>query len=333
MHIDHRLQDLISSCEGAYAESTLRSYAKDLQDFKDWCHARGCTWLPTQVDTLSKFVDDQTHSKRISTVKRALCAIKFAHRYADLDCPIHHSAVQLALRRAARKRPGRPSQSLGLTAPLLNLIVQRCPSTLAGMRNAALISVGYDTLCRSSELAAMQLHHLDPDGNGKIRILVPTSKADPFGNGRVAHLSPATINLVHRWVNAARLVDGPMFRGLHTRKVSKLALTTSSVRRLVKSATAGAGLCRETVAGLSGHSMRIGAAQDMSLAGFDTLAIMQVGGWKTPAVVQRYIENVSAQTLHELRWQYVSNAVIGDAMPSKQFSDIASSSAGWKHIG
>lgn len=307
MHIDHRLQDLISSCEGAYAENTLRSYAKDLQDFKDWCCARGCTWLPAQFDTLSEFVDDQISCKRISTVKRALYAIKFAHRYADLDCSIEHSAVQLAIRRAARNWPARPRQKLGLTAPLLKLIVKTCPNTLVGTRNAAILSVGYDTLCRSSELVAMQLEHLDRDADGNVVLLVPRSKADPFGEGRIAHLSPATADLLNRWLRGANLMDGPMFRGLHTGKVSDQALTTCSIRRLVKSAAAGAGLSRETVAGLSGHSMRIGAAQDMLLAGFDALAIMQAGGWKTPAVVLRYVENVTAHVIHKRRWRYMSN--------------------------
>jgi len=54
---------------------------------------------------------------------------------------------------------------------------------------------------------------------------------------------------------------------------------------------------------LSGHSMRIGAAQDMMVAGFDALAIMQAGGWKSANAVLRYVENASARELHERRWR------------------------------
>jgi hypothetical protein len=49
--------------------------------------------------------------------------------------------------------------------------------------------------------------------------------------------------------------------------------------------------------------MRIGAAQDMMVAGFDALAIMQAGGWKSANVVLRYVEHASTRELHERRWE------------------------------
>ena len=48
--------------------------------------------------------------------------------------------------------------------------------------------------------------------------------------------------------------------------------------------------------------MRIGGAQDMLVTGFDTLAIMQAGGWKSPQVVLRYVEHAKAADLHRRRW-------------------------------
>jgi hypothetical protein len=56
--------------------------------------------------------------------------------------------------------------------------------------------------------------------------------------------------------------------------------------------------------------MRIGAAQDMLVAGLDALAIMQAGGWKSANVVLRYIENASTQKLHERRWERLSAAPV-----------------------
>ena len=46
----------------------------------------------------------------------------------------------------------------------------------------------------------------------------------------------------------------------------------------------------QTVRNLSGHSMRVGAAQDMAGEGFNLLALMTAGGWKTAHVVARYVE-------------------------------------------
>jgi hypothetical protein len=49
--------------------------------------------------------------------------------------------------------------------------------------------------------------------------------------------------------------------------------------------------------------MRVGAAQDMLVAGFDALAIMQAGGWKSGNIVLRYVEKASTRELFERRWR------------------------------
>jgi hypothetical protein len=109
--------------------------------------------------------------------------------------------------------------------------------------------------------------------------------------------------MLRDWLERAAIREGAVFRGLHTCKVGSSALDTSSIRRLIKSAARRANLPDEVVRSLSGHSMRIGAAQDMLVTGFDQLAIMQAGGWKTANVVLRYIENSATQALHQKRWE------------------------------
>lgn len=41
---------------------------------------------------------------------------------------------------------------------------------------------------------------------------------------------------------------------------------------------------------LSGHSLRVGSAQDLLQKGFDTAAIMLAGGWKSVNTLSRYLE-------------------------------------------
>lgn len=62
------------------------------------------------------------------------------------------------------------------------------------------------------------------------------------------------------------------------------------MRRVIKDAAARAGLTSDEVAEFSGHSMRVGAAQDLLKKGFDTAAIMRAGGWKSVNVLARYLE-------------------------------------------
>src|SRR4029079_7262455 len=93
-----------------------------------------------------------------------------------------------------------------------------------------------------------------------------------------------------RWMTEATLTEGQLFRSLHLHRVGQGALATSSIRRLIKRASRRAAFDGSVIAELSGHSMRVGAAQDMMVAGFDALAIMQAGGWKSANVVLRYVE-------------------------------------------
>lgn len=297
-----QLAEILNRCAGAYADNTLRGYASDLRAFEAWCSRRALIWLPAEPQTVAAFIDHQIDTLSASTLKRRLAAINFAHRMTDLSSPTTRSVVHLALRRAARRQSRRPNQAKGLTSEILTRILDSLPDTLPGLRDAALISVGYDTLCRSSELAMMTVAHLRLSGADTGSVLVPRSKGDQAADGRVAWLSPRTINHLQRWLEAAGIAEGPLFRSLHLARVSDEPLNTSSIRRLVKRAAKTASVATDVGKALSGHSMRVGAAQDMLVAGFDALAIMQAGGWKTTTVLLRYVEHASTKTVHERRW-------------------------------
>lgn len=202
------LDAIFARCEGAYSENTLRGYRNDLKHFQAWCDNRQLNWLPAEPAVIAAFVDEQAEDKAISTIKHRVDAIKFAHRMADLPSPTDNSTVYLSLQRARRAKLRRPQQAAGLTSDLLKKIVAACPNTLSGLRDAALLSVGYDTLSRSCELAAMQVEHLN---EGCSKILIPMSKSDPFGDSRIVYLSLDTSKRLRAWLNAASFVRAHSF--------------------------------------------------------------------------------------------------------------------------
>ena len=286
-----QLDILFARCEGAYSDLTLSGYRKDLEIFARWCAEHCEAFLPAEPTSIARFFNAQLETCSYATIRRRASAIRFAHVLSDAPSPIGHSEVYLALRRAARTKGRRPKQVLGLTRDLLDKMVTACLNTLAGQRDAALLSVGYDTLCRSSELSWMRVEDVRFDD---ARVYIPRSKSDPFGDGRFASLSTSTFELLGRWLHHSKITGGPLFRGLHTGRVGEAHIETSSIRRLMKSAALRANLTDEAPL-LSGHSMRVGAAQDMLDEGFDTLTIMTAGGWKNFEVVARYVENAEAK--------------------------------------
>ncbi len=171
-----------------------------------------------------------------------------------------------------------------------------------------MISLGYDTLCRSCELAALNVEHLRRPDDGEWSVFIPRSKGDQAGDYRLPWLSPRSVELLQQWLAESRIAIGPLSRSLHLGRVSDSALNTSSIRRAVKRVSARAGVDTTDAQQLSDNPMRVGAAQDLLVAGFDALAIMQAGGWKSTNVLLRYVENASTRGLHSRRWNLVAAA-------------------------
>ncbi len=153
-----------------------------------------------------------------------------------------------------------------------------------------MLSLGYDLLTRRSELVALQTTdiHMRPDKT--FRVSIRRSKADPFGMGRIAFTSRRTATEVERWLDWRGPEIGPLFCGIYQGKAIDRSLEATFVKRLIKDAARDAGLDAETIDAFSGHSLRVGAAQDLLTNGHDAIAIMRAGGWKSIGVLSRYLE-------------------------------------------
>ena len=285
--------------EGAYAASTLKAYKFDFEAFDAWCSVKRRSPLPATAQTVATYIADQAEHCSGATLKRRLAAIRKIHRVLRMESPVTDEEVTIALRRALRNKRARPRQALGLTIDLRDLLIAACPKTLAGARDRAMIMLGYDTLCRRSELVGLRAEDLAAAFRGSGQILIRRSKNDPYGEGRLGYVSPETLAFVQDWLQAAGLNSGHIFRAVRRNKIGTRSLHPYSVNRILKRAAVAAGLPDATVKALSGHSMRVGAAQDMIIAGLSILPIMQAGGWKTPNVVGRYVENADLAPLFQ----------------------------------
>lgn len=127
--------------------------------------------------------------------------------------------------------------------------------------------------------------------DGTLRVLIRRSKSDPYGEGRIAFTSRATAALVEEWLDWRGPAIPWLFCPIYHCKAINRDLSTTTIKRLVKSAATSAGLERDDIGAFSGHSMRVGAAQDLLTMGHDTAAIMRAGGWKSVNVLGRYLEH------------------------------------------
>lgn len=159
--------------EGAYAPATMRSYRADVEAFEHWCAENGIIQpFPASVETVCQFLENQGKSKAPSTVQRRLYAIRKVHRLLRLPDPTYDEDINLAMRRVRRARPIRPRQAKGMTRSYLESFLESEPDTPWGLRNRAMLALGYELLTRRSELVALRNQDIVERADGTLRVLI-----------------------------------------------------------------------------------------------------------------------------------------------------------------
>ncbi|MEY8118863.1 tyrosine-type recombinase/integrase [Falsihalocynthiibacter sp. BN13B15] len=276
--------------EGAYAPATMRSYRADVEAFEAWCLENKCDAFPASVDTVCRFLQGQGVNKAPSTVRRRLYAIRKVHRLLQLPDPTYDEKINITYRRVNRAKLTRPKQAKGMTRDYLDSFLAVQPETPWGLRNKAMLSLGYELLTRRAELVALTTDAIEFREDGTMRAIIRRSKADPFGKGRIAFTSRQTAQLVQDWLAWRGPDIHHLFCPIYQEVAIDRPLSTTAVKRLIKDAARASGLDQEDVDAFSGHSFRVGAAQDLLTLGYDTAAIMRAGGWKSLGVLSRYLE-------------------------------------------
>lgn len=287
-----KFEALFARLEGAYAPSTIAAYRNDFLDFAAWARRRRLSALPAQPETVAAYIDARIETLAPVSVRHRLVAISKLHALAGLPSPTKSEIVVLAMRRARRSKPARPNQALGITAERRDELMAVCSDDLSGLRDKVVLAVGFDSLCRRAELVALRVEDFSLEPNGCYTVLVRRAKNDQFGEGRIARLSRATSKLVRSWLDRTGIVSGPLIRPVYGRTVRSRYLDPSFVGATLKRLSALAGYPQDEIKAVSGHSLRVGAAQTLTVMGYGLLPIMSAGGWRSSAVVARYVEKV-----------------------------------------
>ena len=280
---------------GTFSHNTERALRSDLAIFSRWCTERGLRGLPAQAETVACFVDDMAERRAPATVRRYVASIASAHRAAGLEKTLKSPPVRRALKRMHLKKGRRQEQAHGLTWALRQRLMLAAGDRLLDDRNRALLAIAYDTMLRRAELTALQVPDLLEEIGGHGSLLVHRSKTDREGEGEIVWVGRDSLKLVRRWLDRARVVDGWLFRSVGKGGRAGGPFPPGQVSRTFKAMARAANLPETVVDGLSGHSTRVGATQDMVAAGIEVAAILQAGRWKSVAMVKRYSERLLAR--------------------------------------
>jgi integrase len=289
------LDAALAFAEQEKSAATRRAYRSDWQIFTTWCHARDLEPLPAAPEVVARFLSSQaTAGVKASTIGRRCAAIGYAHKLAGHREPPSNAETVKAVMRGIRRTIGTAStQKAPATADIIGEMLKRCPDTLVGKRDRALLALGFAGAFRRSELVALRVEDLAevPDG---LRVTIRRSKTDQEGQGqeiaipRGYKLRP--VEAVQAWLAAAEINNGPVFREVKKGgRLQDAALSARSVATIVKHRAAAIGLSPDAFAG---HSLRAGYVTSAVEANAPLIKIVEQTRHKSVDMVRVYSRRV-----------------------------------------
>lgn len=311
--IAERLREFVRDKE-AFSPNTWRQLLSVMRVCYRWTTENSRCFLPMSPDDLRDYLTHlQAVGRASSTISTHASLISMLHRNAGLIPPGVAPVVFRTLKkinRVAVTAGERTGQAVPFRLEDL-LVLDKAWShstSLRDLRNLAFLHVAYGTLLRLSELARLRVRDINRAEDGRIILDVAWTKTIVHAGGLIKALSTLSTQRLLDWITVAGLTGEPdafLFCPVHRSNKANLAtvspLSTPALEEIFSRAWREAGqgtpgLNKNRYRGWSGHSARVGAAQDMAKRGYAVAQIMQEGTWKKPETLMRYIRNVDAHT-------------------------------------
>jgi site-specific recombinase XerD len=278
----------------ANAANTLRAYRADWADFSGWCRVWSLSALPAAPSTVVLYLTDLSSRAKVSTLTRRLSAISRVHQTAGYEPPTRAFAVKDLM--AGLRQGSEPAAKRPVRVEDLRAILRQIPDTLLGLRDRALLLLGFTGAFRRSELVGLDVEDLVETRDGFVAN-ISRSKPEREGQARTvgvpSGIDPMTcpVVIVKTWLVAADIRSGAVFRVMnrHSHVLAK-RLSGEGVAIVVKRYVEQLGY---DPAFFAGHSLRSGLVTSAAAAGKSERAIMSQTGHRSLATIRRYIREGS----------------------------------------
>jgi site-specific recombinase XerD len=149
----------------AKADNTRRAYRAAVRAWCAWCARHDLSPLPASGQDVAAFLAGE-RGRKLSpeTIKLRRAAIRYLHRAAGCPVPTDDVCVSETLagiRREAAKKGQIPRKKVAATVTILRRLLAPIPDDLRGLRDRAVLLVGFAGALRRSELAAIRFEQLE----------------------------------------------------------------------------------------------------------------------------------------------------------------------------
>jgi site-specific recombinase XerD len=277
------------------AASTRRAYGADWRHFQTWCETVSLSPLPATPESIAAYLGAMASAgAKAKTIERRCTAIRHFHQLAGADNPAAHPGVKATMDGIRRTIGTAPKKKAALTAQLIARAIKKIPKDLTGLRDRALLLLGFAAALRRSELVAIDIMDLALHPKGLV-VTLRRSKTDQAGAGVIKAVPHGhklkAVAAVEAWIAASKITEGPLFRGVRGDRVKQSRLSDKQVARIVKRRAAAIGLDPTSVAG---HSLRSGFITSAADAGAELATIAKHAGHAKIDTTLGYVQVVDA---------------------------------------
>jgi len=280
--LDRLLGTARDYARAAVSDNTLKAYTKDWSHFARWCRLKGSEPLPPSPEMIGLYLADlaspagPSPALSTSTIERRLSGLAwtYAQRGFHLDRKNRHIATVLAGIKRKHARP--PVQKEAILAEEILAMVATLPFDLRGLRDRAILLLGYAGGLRRSEIVSLDVHKDDtPESGGWIEIMekgaLLTLNAKTGWReveiGRGSRHRTCPVHALEHWLHFAKIDFGPVFvrTSRDGTRALEARLSDKHVARLIKASVLRSGIRADLpetdrLALFSGHSLRAGLA-------------------------------------------------------------------------
>ncbi len=301
----------------AKSENTRRAYRTAVAAWCHWCAARNVPALPAFSRDVAAFLaGERVRGLKANTLDLRRAAIRYLHRTAGCAVPTDDVCVaetMSGIRRQAAGAGEMPRKKAAATATVVAQFLAPIPEDHRGLRDRAIILLGFAGALRRSELASIRVEHLERSEKG-IRLLIPQSKGAPheavFVPLPYGQTGLCPVRAVQRWLEAAGISRGPIFRRiwLHQLKdeagppplprLGHAALSTQAIANIIQARAKAAGFSSGE---FGGHSLKRGALTTGMEQGVHPADLKRLGRHKSFDVLGEYLEAGDVFARHPLK--------------------------------
>jgi len=303
-----RLESLAETAQdyakASSSENTRKAYASDWRHYTGWARRHGLPALPPNPQIVGLYIAACASGAltgkpgSVRTIERRLSALawNFSQRGEAFDRSDRHVATVLAGIRRTQGRPPEQKEAV-LSKDLVAMIATLDLGDLRGLRDRAILLVGFAGGLRRSEIVGLACHAEDALGgwfeklaDGILLTLRGKTGWREVEIGRGSSEATCPVVALETWLKFARIERGPIFRRVVGKSVGSEALTDKHVARLVKQTALAAGVRGDLSEGeraqkFSGHSLRAGLA---SSAEVDERYVQKQLGHASAEMTRRY---------------------------------------------